>query len=143
MTESHLTRTRELRMIAKAYDLEAPPAFWSASDAEVDTIYNGTGPEWFPESLRHILDEIMVVALPAVVIHDWEFSHNDGSLAMFEKANARLYINVKRLASAAYPLSDPFCWIIRAKWMIRAWIMWRSCSDLGWSAYESGKGKLR
>lgn len=138
MTETTTETVRRLMAVVGRVKLDASPDFWKAPMSTLVECYNGTGPEWFPQGLRHVLDEVLELALPAVLIHDFDYSYNDGSLAQFEAANSRLYKNIRKLVSDSYPLTDFMLIIPRLRWEFRAWILYKSCCDLGWCAYERG-----
>lgn len=65
--------------------------------------YNGTGPEFLPQKIRDKLDSVCRPFLPAVMIHDVDFTMSDGSRRSFWIANLRLLLNCITCSNAAYP----------------------------------------
>ena len=55
--------------------------------------YNGTGPEFLPDAIRAKLDDFARPFLPAVMVHDVDFTLSDGTVGSFQAANRRLLIN--------------------------------------------------
>ena len=105
--------------------------------------YNGTGPEFLPQKIRQTLDASCRPFLPAVQIHDVDYTFSDGSEASFKQANLRFLFNCIRCACAAHPWTS---WK-RYALFIQAWAMYRAVSHpkLGWTAwiqaYNKTKGK--
>ena len=81
---------------------------------EILSIYNGVGPDRFPEWFRHFLSEINSIILPAVLIHDLDYDHG-GSIDEFYKANARLGSNAEICIRKKYKLYSLKYWFYLAK----------------------------
>lgn len=103
--------------------------------------YNGTGPEFLPDAIRAKLDAIARPFLPAVMVHDVDYTFSDGSLASFRVANLRLLLNCLICAVAS---TTWYSWR-RYALIIEAWALYRACSKFGWIAwilaYNKTKGK--
>ena len=105
--------------------------------------YNGTGPEFLPQKIRQKLDAACRPFLPAVMIHDVDFTLSDGSERSFRQANRRLLFNCIRCACSAYQWTS---WK-RYALFLQAWAMFRAVSHpkFGWTAwiqaYNKTKGK--
>lgn len=105
--------------------------------------YNGTGPEFLPHKIRDKLDSVCRPFLPAVMIHDVDFTMSDGSRRSFRIANLRLILNCITSSNAAYPWNN---WRRYALY-IQAWAMYRAVSHpkFGWvawiQAYNKQQGK--
>ena len=78
--------------------LNAEPYFWKFEYDKKLENYNGTGPEWFPESLRAKLDDILKIFAEAVAIHDDDYTRLDKSEKSKKKADKRFFKNCKALA---------------------------------------------
>ena len=104
--------------------------------------YNGTGPEFLPLRIRQKLDEFCQPLLPAVMVHDVDFTLSDGSVGLFMAANRRLLINGIICACDAHPW---YSWR-RYALVLEAWAIYRACSKFGWvawiQAYNKTKGKI-
>lgn len=103
----------------------------------LDTAYNGTGPEFLPPSIRAKLDEVTAPFLPAVMVHDVDYTRSDGSFASFSKANVRLLVNCIKCAVDAKPW---YHWR-RYSLLLEAVIIYRACSKFGWIAWRSAYSK--
>ncbi|MGN0846837.1 MAG: hypothetical protein ACI4RA_05575 [Kiritimatiellia bacterium] len=54
---------------------------------------NGIGPEWLPAPARELLDRLAPDLRPAALVHDFRWSHSDGSRAAFDASNRELEDN--------------------------------------------------
>ena len=103
--------------------------------------YNGTGPEFLPQKLRDLLDGACRPFLPAVMIHDVDFTLSDGSEESFKQANTRLLGNCITCAMAAHPWTS---WK-RYSLILQAWAMYRAVShpQFGWTAWIQAYNKRK
>ena len=101
--------------------------------------YNGTGPEFLSQKLRDLLDGACRPFLPAVQIHDVDYTFSDGSKASFKLANLRLLRNCITCANNAYPWTN---WRRYALYL-QAWAMYRAVShpQFGWTAWLQAYNK--
>lgn len=103
--------------------------------------YNGTGPEFLPQKIRDLLDGACRPFLPAVMIHDVDFTFSDGSEESFKQANRRLLFNCIRCAMSAHPWTS---WK-RYALILQAWAMYRAVSHpkFGWVAWIQAANKRK
>ena len=103
--------------------------------------YNGTGPEFLPQKIRDLLDGVCRPFLPAVMIHDVDFTLSDGSEESFKQANRRLFWNCITCANNAYPWTN---WRRYALYL-QAWAMYRAVShpQFGWTAWIQANNKRK
>lgn len=101
--------------------------------------YNGTGPEKLPEAIRSKLDKIAKPFLPAVMVHDLDFTWSDGTVESFNRANDRLLENCVRCAIDAHPW---YSWR-RYALLVKAIAIYRACCRFGWSAWLSAFRKSK
>ena len=99
--------------------------------AEIEAIYNGIGPDRFPEWLRIIVTDVNNLFQPAALIHDLRY-HIGGTKADFTAANDEFRENCYTLVNAAYSWYDPR----RYKWLFRAWRYAGYCQEFGWEGYH-------
>ena len=101
--------------------------------------YNGTGPEFLPHKIRDKLDSVCRPFLPAVMIHDVDFTMSDGSRRSFRIANLRLLLNCIICATDAHPWTS---WK-RYALILEAWAMYRAVSHpkFGWVAWIQAYNK--
>lgn len=90
--------------------------------------YNGTGPEFLPDSVRAKLDDFARPFLPAVMVHDVDFTSSDGTVCSFRSANRRLLVNCILCALDAHPW---YSWR-RYALILEAWALYRACTQFGW-----------
>lgn len=95
--------------------------------------YNGTGPEFLPQKIRDRLDAASRPFLPAVMIHDVDYTMSDGSHRSFRIANQHLFWNCITCANNAYTWTN---WRRYALYL-QAWVMYRAVSNpkFGWVAW--------
>ena len=101
--------------------------------------YNGTGPEFLPQKIRDKLDSVCRPFLPAVMIHDVDFTMSDGSRRSFIIANQHLFWNCITCANNAYPWTN---WRRYALYL-QSWAMYRAVSNprFGWVAWIQAYNK--
>ena len=92
--------------------------------------YNGTGPENLRKEIREKLDKIAKQLLPAVMVHDLDFTWSDGTVKSFNEANKRLLKNCIICATDATPW---YSWK-RYALIAEAWTFYLACKKLGWVA---------
>ena len=90
--------------------------------------YNGTGPEFLPGAIRAKLDYFAHPFLPAVMVHDVDYTLSDGTVGSFQAANRRLLINCIICAIDAHPW---YSWR-RYALILEAWALYRACTKFGW-----------
>ena len=126
-----IEEARRLRALCESHELENREILAKYTDEELASIYNGIGPEAFPQWLRAALDAVHPSLAPVAFIHDVEWHESDGSEAAFDMSNARFRRNGCKVAT------DDFGW-----WRPRRYkVMWdavkfsRVCQRFGWSAW--------
>lgn len=123
------TIIRNLHLIAKL-NLKGKEIVNDFGIAEIERIYNGLGPDRFPDWLREIITLASGLFEPAALIHDLRY-HVGGTKADFTAANDEFRENCYTLVDAAYPWYDPR----RYTWRFRAWRYARYCERFGWEGY--------
>ena len=98
------------------------------ADADLSAAYNGTGPEFLPDAIRATLDDACRPFLPAVMVHDVDFTFSDGTVGSFRSANRRLLVNCILCALDAHPW---YSWR-RYALILEAWAIYRACTQFGW-----------
>jgi hypothetical protein len=121
----------ELITIAKQNNLSGVELLDDFSYLELARIYNGIGPDRFPDWLRVIVTEANGLFEPAALIHDVEY-YIGGTKENFTAANDRFRSNCYALVKAAYSWYDPR----RYKWLFRAWRYAGYCQEFGWSGFH-------
>ena len=76
----------------KELNLDGQEVLSKYSVDDIARIYNGIGPDRFPEWFRNFLTELNEIILPAALIHDLDYDWG-GSLEDFYASNKRLGIN--------------------------------------------------
>ena len=122
-----------LRCITIAYqnNLAGRDILKEFSLEQIQQIYNGLGPDRFPDWIREIITAANGLFEPAALIHDVRF-YIGGTREDFSAANLEFYENCKTLVKAAYSWYDPR----RYKWLFRAWRYYHYCEDFGWEGYN-------
>ena len=122
---------KRLKELCDEYGLEGREILSKYTDEDLAAIFNGMGPDAFPQWLRSALDALHPSLAPVAFIHDVEWHESDGTEASFAESNARFRRNGCTVASAA------FGW-----WRPRRYlVMWdavkfaRICQRFGWSAW--------
>ena len=97
---------KELILTARRLKLEHVEILDKYSITEISRIYNGIGPDRFPDVIRELLDKLHPTLLPVALIHDIEY-HEGGTKEEFTASNSRFYTNGKTAAFDAYGWYDP------------------------------------
>ncbi|MFA6717365.1 MAG: hypothetical protein WCS27_18435 [Victivallaceae bacterium] len=121
----------DFQILVMKYALSAPESFLAATEEEIDSVYNGAGPDWMPEWGCDILTEFLRIFKPAIAIHDWRYEYADGTEEGFKTANEEFLANMRKIIAAEYSRWNPLYW----KWQWRAWLAYRACVKLGWSSW--------
>ena len=130
---STVNEVQKLRALCEEYGLEDREILAKYTDEELAAIYNGIGPESFPQWLRAALDAVHPSLAPVAFIHDVEWHESDGSETAFGASNARFRRNGCKVASAAFGWWRPR----RYKVMWDAVKFARVCQRFGWSAWRA------
>ena len=125
------TQVSRLTTVARQHGLSGLAILGSFSLEELESIYNGIGPDRFPDWLRAIVTEANGLFEPAALIHDVRY-HIGGTRKDFAAANDEFRENCYTLVNAAYPWYDPR----RYKWLFRAWRYAGYCQEFGWEGYR-------
>ena len=99
--------------------------------------YNGTGPEFLPGAIRAKLDDFARPLLPAVMVHDVDYTFSDGTVGSFRAANRRLLVNCILCARDSHPW---YSWR-RYALILEAWALYRACTKFGWIAWRLAYNK--
>ena len=124
-------------LIQKARDLklENVEILDRYSEAEIAEIYNGIGPDRFPDWLRKIVTESAELFEAAALIHDVEYDEG-GTREQFTAANDRFCRNCYTLVKDRYGWYD----IRRYLWMNKARRWSNYCELFGWSGWTKPEG---
>lgn len=105
------------------------------SEEEIGRIYNGIGPDRFPDWLRKIVTESAELFEAAALIHDVEYDEG-GTREQFTAANDRFRRNCYTLVKDRYGWYD----IRRYLWMNKARRWSNYCELFGWSGWTKPEG---
>lgn len=126
---------KELIRKARELNLENVEILDRYSVEEIAGIYNGIGPDRFPEVLREFLNTLHPTLQVVALIHDLEY-YEGGTRKQFTESNDRFYRNGKTAAFAAYSWYDP-----------RRYLVWNKarqfsnlCELFGWSGWTKPEG---
>lgn len=105
------------------------------SEEEISRIYNGIGPDRFPDWLRKIVTESAELFEAAALVHDVEYDEG-GTREQFTAANDRFRRNCYTLVKDRYGWYDPR----RYLWMNKARRWSNYCELFGWSGWTKPEG---
>lgn len=121
--KADLTHIQMLRKKAKELKLEGYERLAGYSDYSLYEIYNGAGPERWPEVIRCVITEILDLFEAAFLIHDVEFHESNGGLGNWIDSNNRCVENMSRLINDEYPVfawKFAYNWLMRRRWKAKA-----------------------
>lgn len=126
-----------LRRKAIALKLDYQPEFEKAKNSELETLYNGCGPDGWPEWLRGVATSATADYEPAWLIHDYDYTHPPtNSRASWRVITVRCADNCYKLTMAR-PTEGIFPYIfkyIEAK-AIRKAVYTALSSEASWEAF--------
>ncbi|MFA6102372.1 MAG: hypothetical protein WCV67_10920 [Victivallaceae bacterium] len=135
MKRPEILKIRRLLSQIDEYELDTPAGFHELTIQYIADNYNGAGPDWMPDNMRHVITWLLSCFEPAFLIHDMEFSASNRTAKGFIAANSRMWRNIRKIINYEYPLFNPLCWISRAKWYVRGCVTYEACKRFGWSAW--------
>ena len=128
-------KMHDLIQTARELKLEDVEILDRYSEEEIGRIYNGIGPDRFPEALREFLNTLHPTLQVVALIHDLEY-HEGGTREQFTESNNRFYRNGKTAAFAEYGWYDP-----------RRYLVWNKarqfsnlCQLFGWPGWTKPEG---
>ena len=132
---STIERIKQLLTIARQNALEGMTVVWQFDYEELAKIYNGIGPDRFPDWLRKIVTEANGLFEPAALIHDVEY-HIGGTREDFTAANDRFRRNCDLLIRKEYPWWSPMRYMLLNR--VRRWANY--CEMFGADNYHFKNG---
>ena len=108
---NRLKEIKELKALAEELQLENREIIRKYKITELAGIYNGIGPDSFPEWLRGLVSALHPSLAVVAFIHDIEWHESDGSKEKFTESNNRFKTNGYTAAKANYSWWNPFRYI--------------------------------
>lgn len=102
--------------------LERPAAYDGLTDAELTAIWNGFGPDSWPQAAREALTAFFAHFQPVAQVHDVEFHFSDGTESGWLWSLERWRRNTAKVLDDRWPLTRPTLWRER----LRAWLRMRA-----------------
>lgn len=132
-----LEKIAALRQKCADLKLEGAEKLDKYTDAELQKICNGIGPEVFPYGVRSITTSLHPTLEPVAMLHDIDFEESDGTKTTFTAANDRYYSNGCIAAKAEYAWCNPVRYIVIAQALRHS----RLCQLWGWTGYKKQGAK--
>ena len=130
---NRLKEIKELKALAEKLQLENREIIRKYNMRELCSIYNGIGPDSFPEWLRGLVSALHPSLAVAAFIHDIEWHESDRSKEKFTESNDRFKRNGYTAAKANYAWWNPLRCIV----MNQARRFGNYCQRFGWTAWTS------
>ena len=130
---NRLKEIKELKRQAEEFQLENREILGKYTMTELASIYNGIGPDAFPEWLRNVISSLHPSLAVVAFIHDIEWHESDGSEEKFAGSNNRFKTNGYAVAKAEYGWYNPLRYVV----MNQARRFGNVCQLFGWSAWTS------
>ena len=128
-----LKDVKRLKELCEKYQLEGREILDTFTNAELQSVFNGIGPEAFPDWLRAVLDFIHPSLEPVAFIHDAEWERSDGTEESFKASNERFKRNGYKVAKAEFGWWRPRRYIV----MNHARRFGNICQAFGWGAWRA------
>lgn len=130
---NRLKEIKELRKLAEELQLDNCQILRKYNMQELCSIYNGIGPDAFPDWLRDAISALHPTLAVVALIHDVEWHESDLSREKFTESNERFKQNGYKVAKSQFAWYHPRRWIV----MNQARRFGNICQALGWSAWTS------
>ena len=124
---------KELKQLAEACQLENREILEQYTLKELAAIFNGIGPDAFPDWLRNAITALHPSLSVVAFIHDVEWHESDQSREKFTESNERFKTNGYAVAKYKFGWYDPRRYIV----MNQARRFGNICQTFGWSAWCS------
>lgn len=128
-----LHEIKELCDFAEECGLENREILAKYKNTELASIFNGIGPDVFPDWLRNTITALHPSLAVVAFIHDVEWHESDGSREKFTESNDRFKTNGYAVAKFKFGWYDPRRYIV----MNQARRFGNICQTFGWSAWCS------
>ena len=128
----------ELIATARAAKLEGVEVLNGDPEA-IALVYNGIGPEEWPEEWRRAITRCFDIFQPAALIHDLRFTYASGTRRDFNYANVEFHNNCLKLARYSIPW-----WRVLRRFLAdgSALAFYEAVSSpFGWNAYVKATSK--
>lgn len=126
-----LKDVKRLKYICEKYGLEGREILDKFTNAQLQTVFNGIGPEAFPDWLRSVFDFLHPSLEAVAFIHDAEWELSDGTKESFKASNERFKRNGYKVAKAEFGWWRPRRYVV----MNQARRFGNICQAFGWSAW--------
>ena len=93
-----LAETLEVREKVLELELRLPRGFKRCPINTLAKVYNGLGPDRFPEWLRRVITWLLAIFRPAAMPHDYRYTYGEKSYWAFAVANIQLAIDCMMVA---------------------------------------------
>ena len=130
---STLKEIKELCDFAEECGLENREILAKYKNTELASIFNGIGPDVFPDWLRNTITALHPSLAVVAFIHDVEWHESDGSREKFTESNDRFKTNGYAVAKFKFGWYDPRRYIV----MNQARRFGNICQAFGWNAWCS------
>ena len=130
---STLKEIKELKQFAAECGLENREILDRYTNAELAAIFNGIGPDVFPDWLRNAITAIHPSLAVVAFIHDVEWHESDQSREKFAESNERFKTNGYAVAKHQFGWYNPRRYIV----MNQARRFGNICQTFGWNAWCS------
>ncbi len=130
---NRLKEIKELKKQAEEFQLENREIIRKYNMQELCSIYNGIGPDAFPDWLRDAISALHPSLAVVAFIHDIEWHESDKSKEKFAESNDRFKQNGYKAAKAQFGWYNPRRYIV----MNQARRFGNICQHFGWDAWVS------
>lgn len=120
-----------------------PHGFDTEPDATLAQIWNGYGPDAWPEWLRLDLTWVYRHFQPVACIHDYQFARSDGTRAGWDLTQAYWLANSSLMLSDRYPLRNPLLWPPRAAAWAKLRLAHRALAAASFGHWVSAAHRLK
>lgn len=109
---NRLKEIRNLREKAETLQLENAGILRKYTLPQLNSIYNGIGPDAFPAWLRNFISALHPSLAVVALIHDVEWHESDKTQKTFAESNARFKANGYKVAEAEFGWYNPRRYVV-------------------------------
>ena len=130
---NRLKELKELRAKAESLQLDNAAILRRYNMQQLCAIYNGIGPDSFPDWLRECISALHPSLAVVALIHDVEWHETDKSKEKFAESNTRFKENGYKVAKSEFSWYNPRRYVV----MNQARRFGNYCQIFGWEAWNS------
>src|SRR5574343_651975 len=136
-----IERAAKLRASVLRLNLRRDPGFDGLSVEKLAEIYNGIGPDKWPEALRAAMTAENFDLRELPFVHDVDYYFSDGSREGWEASQERWLWHGRKVVNARYPLWQAWNYRLRAAAGVKVAASYEALKLASWPVWQEAAGR--